>query len=194
MRQAIEAGVKCIDHGQLLDEPTVKLMADKGVWWSLQPFVDDRPPPYPDGSPNRQKQLEMFGGTDNAYALARKFKVRTAWGTDTLFDAAVAATHGAQLAKMVRWYAPAEVLRMATADNAELLALSGARSPYPGKLRIAGPTVMSERRMTPSPSSASSYMLSALLRVTSPLTATVRTPLGPRNGHSAWPAMSVSVR
>jgi imidazolonepropionase-like amidohydrolase len=30
----------------------------------------------------------------------------------------------------------AEVLRMATADNAELLALSGLRSPYPGKLGI----------------------------------------------------------
>jgi imidazolonepropionase-like amidohydrolase len=136
VRQAIEAGVKCIDHGQLLDEPTVKLMAEKGIWWSLQPFVDDRPSPYPEGSPNRLKQLEMFGGTDTAYALARKHKVRTAWGTDTLFDAAVAATEGAQLAKMVRWYPPAEVLKMATADNAELLALSGARSPYPGKLGV----------------------------------------------------------
>ena len=53
--------------------------------------------------------------------------------SDTLFDAAVAAT---QLANRVRWYAPAEVLKMATADNAELLALSGARSPYPGKLGV----------------------------------------------------------
>jgi imidazolonepropionase-like amidohydrolase len=136
VRQAIEAGVKCIDHGQLLDDATVRLMAEKGVWWSLQPFLDDRPSPYPEGSSNRQKQLEMFGGTDTAYALARKYKVRTAWGTDTLFDAAVAATEGAQLAKMVRWYTPAEALKMATADNAELLALSGPRSPYPGKLGV----------------------------------------------------------
>ena len=41
---------------------------------------------------------------------------------------------GFQLAKMVRWYTPFELLKMATADNAELLALSGPRSPYPGKL------------------------------------------------------------
>jgi imidazolonepropionase-like amidohydrolase len=136
VRQAIEAGVRCIDHGQLLDESTAKLMAEKGVWWSLQPFLDDRRSPFPEGSPNRRKQLEMFNGTDNAYALARKFKIKTAWGTDTLFDAAVAATQGAQLAKMVRWYAPAEVLKMATADNAELLALSGLRSPYAGKLGV----------------------------------------------------------
>jgi imidazolonepropionase-like amidohydrolase len=130
VRQAIEAGVKCIDHGQLLDEPTAKLMVEKGVWWSVQPFTDDRPSPFPKGSPNRLKQLQMFGGTDTAYALAKKFKIKTAWGTDILFNAEVAATQGAALAKMVRWYKPAEALKMATADNAELLALSGLRSPY----------------------------------------------------------------
>ncbi len=136
VRQAIEAGVKCIDHGQLLDEPTARLMAEKGIWWSLQPFVDDKASPFPAGSPSRAKQLEMYGGTDTAYGLARKLKIRTAWGTDTLFDAAAAAKEGEQLAKMVRWYTPAEVLKMATADNADLLALSGKRSPYPGRLGV----------------------------------------------------------
>jgi imidazolonepropionase-like amidohydrolase len=136
VRQAIEAGVKCIDHGQLLDDATAKLMAEKRIWWSLQPFVDDKPSAFPEGSPNRLKQLEMFGGTDKAYALAKKHRIRTAWGTDNLFSAANEALQGASLAKMVRWYTPAEVLRMATADNAELLALSGLRSPYPGKLGV----------------------------------------------------------
>lgn len=136
VRQAIEAGVRCIDHGQLLDDATAKLMAERGVWWSLQPFVDDRPSPYPDGSANRKKQLEMYRGTDTAYALAKKYKIKVAWGTDTLFDAKVAATQGAQLAKMVRWYKPAQVLIMATSGNAELLALSGQRSPYAGRLGV----------------------------------------------------------
>jgi len=136
VRQAIETGVKCIDHGQLLDEATARLMADKGVWWSLQPFTDDQPSTFPEGSPNRQKQREMFGGTDTAYALARKFKIKTAWGTDTLFSAEVSAMQGSALAKMTRWYTPAEALRMATSGNAELLALSGLRSPYPGKLGV----------------------------------------------------------
>jgi imidazolonepropionase-like amidohydrolase len=40
------------------------------------------------------------------------------------------------LAKMVRWYTPAEVLTMATENNAELLAMSGPRNPYPGKLGV----------------------------------------------------------
>jgi imidazolonepropionase-like amidohydrolase len=136
VQQAIAAGVKCIDHGQLLDEATAKLMAEKGVWWSLQPFTDDRPSAFPEGSPNRAKQKEMYSGTDTAYALAKKFKIKTAWGTDALFDAEAAARQGADLAKMTRWYAPVDVLRMATSGNAELLALSGKRSPYPGKLGV----------------------------------------------------------
>src|SRR5205814_3581358 len=41
IQQAVAAGVRCIDHGQLADEPTVELMADKGIWWSIQPFLDD---------------------------------------------------------------------------------------------------------------------------------------------------------
>ena len=136
VRQAIEAGVKCIDHGHLLDEATAKLMADKGIWWSLQPFLDDEPSTFAEGSPNRIKQLVMFSGTDRAYALAKKFNIKTAWGTDTLFSATNAAQQGASLAKMVRWYTPAEVLKMATSTNGELLALSGLRNPYPGKIGV----------------------------------------------------------
>jgi imidazolonepropionase-like amidohydrolase len=31
VRQAIEAGVQCIDHGQMLDEATAQLMARSGT-------------------------------------------------------------------------------------------------------------------------------------------------------------------
>ena len=41
MQQAIAAGVPVIDHGHLIDDATAKLMAAKGIWWSLQPFLDD---------------------------------------------------------------------------------------------------------------------------------------------------------
>lgn len=129
---AINAGVKCIDHGQLADEKTAKLMADKGVWWSLQPFLDDEESiPFQEGSENRRKQLLVTNGTDNAYKLAKKYNIKTAWGTDCLFDANLAAKQGKQLSKMSRWYTPFEVLKMATYDNAQLLMMSGERNPYP---------------------------------------------------------------
>lgn len=137
VRQAIEAGVKCIDHGQLLDDDTAKLMADKGVWWSLQPFIDDRRGTrFPEGSINRIKQLQMYKGTDAAYRLAQKYKIRVAWGVDNLLDAASTRRQNEFLTRMLRWYPPSEILVMATSHNAELLALSGQRSPYQGKLGV----------------------------------------------------------
>ncbi len=136
VRQALEAGVRCIDHGQLLDEPTAALMAQQGAWWSLQPFLDDAPSAFAEGSPNRLKQLEMFNGTDLAYALAKKHGIKLAWGTDVLFSAESAAQQGRDLAKMTRWYTPAEALRMATSGNAELLAMSGKRSSYEGPVGV----------------------------------------------------------
>src|SRR5262249_41568649 len=112
------------------------LLAEKGIWWSLQPFLDDE-----DASPqvnpvSQKKALEVFAGTDNAYRLAKKYNIKTAFGTDILFDEKLTRRQGAILAKMVGWYTPAEALRMATADNGELMALSGFINPYPGKLGV----------------------------------------------------------
>ena len=136
VRQAVAAGAKCIEHGHLIDEPTAQLLAEKGIWWSLQPLTYD-PDVFARMSPGSQKKaLEVFAGTENAYKLAKKYNIKTAWGADILFDAAAAARQGAYLAMMVRWYTPAESLRMATADNGELLALSGFINPYPGKLGV----------------------------------------------------------
>lgn len=137
IQTAIRAGVKSIEHGQLIDEETAQVMAETGAWLSIQPFLDDEDAnPYPEGSESRAKQLQVATGTDNAYNLAKKYNLKTAWGTDNLYSAEGAARQGAKLAKLVRWYTPAEVLRMATSSNAELLAMSGPRNPYPGKLGV----------------------------------------------------------
>ena len=85
---------------------------------------------------SQQKALVVFAGTDNAYKLAKKYNIKTAFGTDILFDARLTTRQGAILAKLVRWYAPAEVLKMATADQGSLMALSGFINPYPGKLGV----------------------------------------------------------
>jgi imidazolonepropionase-like amidohydrolase len=136
IKRAIDAGVLCIEHGHLLDEATARLMADKGIWLSIQPFLDDEDANPVHSPMMRARQLEVITGTDRAYALAKKYKIKTAFGTDVLFDARLAGRQGAQLAKLVRWYRPGEALKMATGDNGQLLALSGLRSPYPGKLGI----------------------------------------------------------
>ena len=46
----------------------------------------------------------MVKGTDTAYELAKKYKIKTAFGTDTQFDPKLAARQGALLARGVGVY------------------------------------------------------------------------------------------
>jgi len=136
IRRAIENGVRCIEHGQLADEDTVRLMADTGTWWSLQPFLTDEDSNPKSNPEQRAQQERIAAGTPNAYEWARKYGVDTAWGTDILFNPKGTASQGRQLAKLSRWYDNVDVLRMATSGNGRLLALSGERSPYRGRIGV----------------------------------------------------------
>lgn len=133
IRRAIKAGVKSIEHGQLIDEPTMKLIAEKGVWLSMQPFIGEGGNHYT--TPAQKEKHELVSqGTDAAYRMAKKYGVKLAWGTDLLFNPANAKNQNLNIVKMTRWFSNYEILKMITYDNAELLALSGRRNPYPGKL------------------------------------------------------------
>ena len=135
IQRAIAAGVKCIEHAHLMDEPTARLMADKGIWLSIQPFLTDEDTGVLTG-PSRIAQLQVFGGTNNAYDLAKKYRLKTAFGSDMLFSEKLAARQGTMLTHLSEWYSNVEILTMATATNGELLGLAGPRNPYPGKLGV----------------------------------------------------------
>ena len=138
IQRSIRAGVKCIEHGQRADEASVRMMRDEGVWWSLQPFLQDEDSNvYPDPA-RRASQKQVAEGTVQAYALAQKYGIKTGWGTDMLFNPKNTGSQGRQLAKLTRFYDPLKLLGQATGVNGDLLALSGARNPYPGVVgRIA---------------------------------------------------------
>jgi hypothetical protein len=55
---------------------------------------------------------------------------------------------------MSRWFTPAEALVMATTTNAELLALSGLRSPYTGKLGVDPGRVVGDCLNLPTPAAS----------------------------------------
>lgn len=133
VRRAVEAGVKCVEHGQLLDESTLRLMKRKGVWLSCQNLVEDTP----DMDPlRRAKRKPVIEGQEMIWPLAKKLKVNLAWGTDFLFEPWLNDEQNAYILKLKKWFTPFEILKMVTHDNAQLLALSGLRSPYAGKLGI----------------------------------------------------------
>ena len=143
-RRAIRAGVRCIEHGQLVDEDTVRMMADAGVAWSLQPFLfdaDANPKPL---EAQREEQWRIAEGTVRAYEWAEKHGILTAFGTDILFNPAGLARHGAQLAKITRFRAPLDALHQATGAAGDVLAMSGDRAPYPGPVGVIEPGAMAD--------------------------------------------------
>ncbi|MCC5975904.1 MAG: amidohydrolase family protein [Rubellimicrobium sp.] len=136
IQRAIAAGIKSIEHGQLADEETVQLMGDAGVWWSIQPFLADEDA-NPKSDPIQQaKQLEVAEGTVRAFDLAATYGVPLAFGTDILFNPAGTGSQGRQLAKFARFMSPLEALHKATGAAGQLLALSGPRAPYDGRLGV----------------------------------------------------------
>lgn len=136
IRRALAAGVRSIEHGQLADEDTVRMMADAGAWWSIQPFLADEDANVYQSPVQQADQRRISQGTERAFELGRKHKVKMAFGTDILFAPTRTASQGLQLAKLARWFEPAEVLRMATSYSGELLAMSGLRNPYTGRLGV----------------------------------------------------------
>jgi imidazolonepropionase-like amidohydrolase len=128
VRKAIEAGVKCIDHGHLLDEATLKLIGEKGVWLSMQPLDSTTAPQS--NAEQKQKKYDVATGTGLIYSSVKKYNLKLAWGTDLLFMPAENKRQTSTIPDMAKWFTPFEVLKMITYDNAQLLALSGERSPY----------------------------------------------------------------
>lgn len=136
VQRSIEAGVKVIEHAHLMDEETAKLMAEKGIWLSTQPFLPGFEEGIPLSDESRRQLIEVISGTDRIYGWAKQYGIKTAFGTDILFSPAAAQTQGLMVTWLQRWYTPPEILEMVTATNGELLQLSGLRNPYPGKLGV----------------------------------------------------------
>src|SRR5690349_7935916 len=64
IQRAIAAGVKCIEHGQLMDDATARLIAQRDVWLSIQPFPDEFADLFPEGSDERAKAREVIAATN----------------------------------------------------------------------------------------------------------------------------------
>jgi len=133
VQRAVEAGVKSIEHGQMLDEETLRLLAEKNVWLSLQNLMDNNDNM---DEQRKEKRKPVLDGQDKVWPLAKKLGVKLAWGTDFLFEPELNKDQNSYIIRLQKWFSNAEILKMITQDNGELLQLSGLRSPYPGKIGV----------------------------------------------------------
>jgi imidazolonepropionase-like amidohydrolase len=133
VQRAIDAGVRVVEHGQLLDEETLQKMADNEVWLSLQVLRASTP----DMDPlRRAKRAPIIDNQPRVWSMARELGVKLAWGTDFLFEPDLNHEQNSYIPLLAEWFEPAKVLKLVTHDNAQLLALSGLRSPYEGRLGV----------------------------------------------------------
>lgn len=133
VKRAIEAGVKVIEHGQLLDEETLQMMVENDVWLSLQVLRASTPDMDPLRVMKRQPVIE---NQPLVWQTAIDTGVNLAWGTDFLFEPDLNRLQNEYIVLLEEWLTPAQALKLVTSENARLLALSGLRSPYQGKLGI----------------------------------------------------------
>lgn len=135
IRQAVEAGVKSVEHGNLLDEPTMKLIAEKGVYLSPEILVYNNLPASL-GPVRLAKGKQVLQGLDTMFELAKKYKVKIVFGTDVVWNAEDAKKQNDELVNRAKYFTNAEVLAQATSTAGELLQLSGAVNPYPGNIGV----------------------------------------------------------
>jgi imidazolonepropionase-like amidohydrolase len=128
VRRAVDAGVKSIEHAHLVDEDTVHYLAENNVWLSTQPFAEhDHHYPNPHQA---TKNRDVCAGTDRLFRWAQLHGVKTAFGTDLLFEPDTTDRQIEMLVRLADYMTPIEALKMVTSTNTELFRLSGERDPY----------------------------------------------------------------
>jgi imidazolonepropionase-like amidohydrolase len=126
IRIAVEAGVRSIEHGNLLDEPTAALMAERGAF--LVPTFVAYEKLHEHGralgfAPEKLAKLDdVLGAGLDGLVRARDAGVRIASGSDLLGPLAVHKTR--ELAIKAKVLGAAETLIATTRTNAELLGIS----------------------------------------------------------------------
>jgi imidazolonepropionase-like amidohydrolase len=130
VRNALEAGVKVIEHGHLLSEDTLKLLKAKGAYLSSQSFGFVRTIVRTPTSNRGAKAMMVLDGVDKLMSAAKRLGIPVAFGTDSFGSAEVFTGAPREFGYRLRWFDSLEILKQATSFNARLLELTGPRNPY----------------------------------------------------------------
>jgi imidazolonepropionase-like amidohydrolase len=132
--RALDAGVKCVEHGFLMNEETVKRMKKEGIVLSAQAFMSYTSFADPAGIPgftaeSQRKALQVHQGADQMFKWAAKHELEMFAGSDMFtYDLIPQATKN--LTDLERWFTPVQVLRMATSTAGKWLMKTGPKNPY----------------------------------------------------------------
>ncbi|WP_204115149.1 amidohydrolase family protein [Shimia biformata] len=131
IQNAINAGVRSIEHGLFASEETMQMMKDHDIFFSTQ-FLSFSVTPEVAGMTGSAlpKFLEAQAGAQNGYERSKALGLKMTFGTDILGKIDLGAYQSQEFTARTKYYEPVDILRQATSLNAELFKRSGKRHPY----------------------------------------------------------------
>jgi imidazolonepropionase-like amidohydrolase len=127
IERAVRAGVRSIEHGNLLDEPTARLMAERGAYLvpTLVTYAKIAELGAAYGFPEKgiRKVRDVIDQGLGSLEIARRAGVPIGYGTDLLGETHV--FQGEEFTIRARAMRPIDVIRSATVVNAALLERTG---------------------------------------------------------------------
>src|SRR6187397_3033898 len=125
--RAAHAGVRTIEHGNLIDEPAAKLMAEKGMFLvaNLVTYFEMKKhaAEYGMSSDMLAKNDLVIDGALKSLEICKRYGIPVAYGTDLLGDLQVAQSEEFTLRAQV--LSPAEIIRSATTIGARITRMEG---------------------------------------------------------------------
>jgi imidazolonepropionase-like amidohydrolase len=127
IRRCVEYGVRCIEHGTLIDESTAAFVASKGAF--IVPTLSVVFALMDDGrqmgmsEDSHQKLSRVHEGALAGLDIMKRAGVKIGFGTDLLGDQHT--RRGTEFEIRCRVMTPFEILHSATAVNAEILGMQG---------------------------------------------------------------------
>ena len=130
----LDAGGRCIEHGFLIEEKTIKRMKKLDAVMSLQAYaayeVFEEPEKIPGFSAeNARKGRQVNEGADRMLTWVAEYEVDAFGGSDLwTFDTLPLVPQ--DLVVRQRWFSDVEILRQNTSNAGRWLAKSGTKNPY----------------------------------------------------------------
>jgi len=137
--RALDAGVKCFEHGFLVSEETVKRMAEtEGVFWSFQAYMSitafGAPEEIPWFSPTQVEKAKMVhAGAKNAGRLMKQYGIPTVLGSDMFAEQWPIAIENLFVPLEIG-YTSLDIMKASTSTPGQILIERSAKNPY-----MAGP-------------------------------------------------------
>ena len=129
IQRLVENGVRCIEHGLLIDDKTAMLVADNDVAISTQITIFKTLQNMPGlTANNREKAALVAAGQENLIRLIKKYDILTGFSTDFIQGSYHLLPQ--EFTNRGEYWTPAQVLNQATAQSAEIIRRAGKLNRY----------------------------------------------------------------